>query len=99
MFLIGVERLMKHSWLGGINCVVTYVDYYTGLIGLERLMKHSWLGGINYVVTYVDCYTDLKAETLVERISNTTSSFSPLIAEYIAPQGLQTKNIETDNVG
>ena len=62
-------------------------------------MKHSWLGGINYVVKYVGYYTGFKAKTSVERISGTTSSLSPLIAEYIAPQGLQTKSIETNNVG
>ena len=62
-------------------------------------MKHSGLGGNSYVVIFVDDCTRLKVVKFVKKKSNTTAALLSLIEDYITPQKLSIKCVQTDNDG
>ena len=61
-------------------------------------MKHLSLGGNSYVVIFVDDCTRFKVVKFVKK-SDTTAALLSLTADYITPQKLSIKCIQTDNGG
>ena len=62
-------------------------------------IKHSGLGGNSYVVIFVDDCTRFKAVTFVKKKSKTTAALLSLIADYITPQKLSIKCVQTEHGG
>ena len=62
-------------------------------------MKHSSLGGNSYVVIFVNDCTRFKVVKFVNKKRNKTAALLSLIADYITPQKLSIKCVQTDNSG
>ena len=62
-------------------------------------MKHSSLGGNSYVVIFVDDCARFKVVKFVKKKSNTTAALLCRIADYITPQKLSIKCVQTHNGG